>query len=233
MGQEIDLVAAGGSKFKAYLASPEDQRAPGVIVLQEWWGLVPHIRNVCDRFAQAGFFALAPDLYHGNSTQSPDEAGRLMMALDIKATAIDLHAAVRYLTMANRASPSKIGIIGFCMGGQLALYAASQFSEIGLCVDFYGIHPKVRVDYTRVRCPVLGIFAEKDAFVGPPVAESLEKDLKTYGVPTDFTVFPGVSHAFFNDTRPEVYNREAAEQAWQKTIAALRRYLDAPPLSPA
>ena len=232
MGQEINLVAAGGAKLKAYLASPQDQRAPGVIVLQEWWGLVPHIRSVCDRLADAGFFALAPDLYHGESTKSPDEAGRMMMAMDIKATAIDLHAAVRQLTAANRASPAKIGIVGFCMGGQLALYAASQFSEIGACVDFYGIHPKVRIDYTRIRCPVVGIFAEKDAFVTPEAAKKLETDLKTYNVPTDFTVYPGVSHAFFNDSRPEVYDRPAAEKAWEKMIAAFRRHLVGPNLPP-
>jgi len=228
MGIELDLVTTTGAKFKAYLAAPKEPSAPGVIVLQEWWGLVPHIRAVCDRLAAAGFFALAPDLYHGETTKSPDDAERLMMAMDIKSTALDLHAAVRQLTAANRAFPEKIGIVGFCMGGQLALYAASQFSEVGVCVDFYGIHPKVRIDYTRVRCPVVGLFAEKDAFVTPEVAKKLESDLKSYGVQTDFTVFPGASHAFFNDTRPEVYNKEAADKAWDKMIAAFRRHLSQP-----
>src|SRR5436853_512536 len=113
----------------------------------------------------------------------------------------------------------------FCMGGQLALYAASQFSEIGICVDFYGIHPKVRLDFTRIHCPVVGIFGERDSSVPPEVARGLENNLKNYGVKTDFVIYPGVPHAFFNDSRPEVYSKETAQKAWEKTVAALREHL--------
>ena len=206
-----------------YVAKPAAGKGPGVIVIQEWWGLVPHIQDVCDRLANEGFVALAPDLYHGDKTKSPDDAGRLMMALDIDRAARDLQAAIKELLAAG-ATGKKVGVIGFCMGGQLALYAASKFSEIGVCVDFYGVHPKVKPDYKAIKCPVLGFFGEKDASVGPPVAQKLEADLKAAGVKTDFTIFPA-GHAFFNDARPEAYDGASAKQAWEKMLAALRANL--------
>ena len=140
--------AANGGKTTGYLTKPESGEGPGVIVLQEWWGLVGHIKNVADRFAAAGHVALAPDLYHGEVTKSPDEAGKLMMALNIAQTEKDLSGAVDYL--AGNARGNKIGIVGFCMGGQLALFAASKNARIGACVDFYGIHPNVKPDYSQL-----------------------------------------------------------------------------------
>ncbi len=139
--------AANGGKTTGYLTKPESGEGPGVIVLQEWWGLVGHIKNVADRFAAAGYVALAPDLYHGEVTKSPDEAGKLMMALNIEQTEKDLSGAVDYL--AGNARGNKIGIVGFCMGGQLALFAACKNARIGACVDFYGIHPNVKPDYSH------------------------------------------------------------------------------------
>ena len=168
--------AANGGKTTGYLTKPESGEGPGVIVLQEWWGLVGHIKNVADRFAAAGHVALAPDLYHGEVTKSPDEAGKLMMALNIAQTEKDLSGAVDYL--AGNARGNKIGIVGFCMGGQLALFAASKNARIGACVDFYGIHPNVKPDYSQLRAPVLGLFAEKDGFVNPDVVNALEQTLE-------------------------------------------------------
>jgi len=224
MGSQTTFAVEGGTKSVGYLAQPQGAKGPGVIVIQEWWGLVHHIQQVCDRFAAEGFVALAPDLYHGKSTKGPDEAGRMMMALDIDRAARDLHGAVKHL-LANGATGGKVGVIGFCMGGQLALYAASKFPEIGACVDFYGIHPKVAPDYKSVRCPVTGVFAEKDEYVNPKVVGKLEADLKAAGVKTDFTIYPGVDHAFFNDSRPEVYDAATAKKAWDKTLGALRSAL--------
>lgn len=224
MGSQAAFGVDGGTKSIGYLALPAGGKGPGVIVIQEWWGLVHHIQQVCDRFAAEGFVALAPDLYHGQTTKGPDEAGRLMMALDIERAARDLRGAVKHL-LASGAAGGKVGVIGFCMGGQLALYAASKFPEIGACVDFYGIHPKVSPDYKAIRCPVTGVFAEKDASVNPQVVKKLESELKAAGVKTDFTIYPGVDHAFFNDTRPEVYDAKTAKQAWQKTLDALRASL--------
>jgi carboxymethylenebutenolidase len=229
MGKKTNVVgalvdfSANGRKAKGYLSRPASGSGPGVIVIQEWWGLVDHIKNVCDRFAAEGYLALAPDLYHGEATKSPDEAGKLMMALKIEETEKDLRGAASFL--ASESSGSKLGVVGFCMGGQLALYAASRNERIGACVDFYGIHPNVKPDYRRIRGAVLGLFAEKDAFVPPAAAQELEKSLKAAGVPATIHVYPGVDHAFFNDTRREVYDVAAATDAWAKVTEFLRRHL--------
>ncbi|MBI4377335.1 MAG: dienelactone hydrolase family protein [Elusimicrobia bacterium] len=211
-----------------YEAVPRSGKGPAVIVIQEWWGLVPHIQEVCDRLAAEGFLALAPDLYHGKSTKSPDEAGRMMMALNIEQAAQDLGRAVEHLLAHPNASGKKVGVMGFCMGGQLALYAAARFpSQIGACVDFYGIHPNVKADWSSIRCPVLGFFAEKDQFVGPNVAVELESQLKSKGVKTEFKIFPGADHAFFNDSRPEVFDKAAAQQAWKRLLGYFQEQLTA------
>jgi carboxymethylenebutenolidase len=193
-----------------------------VIVIQEWWGLVDHIKNVCDRFAEAGFVALAPDLYHGQTAKSPDEAGKLMMALRIDEAEQDLSGAVQYLLDHDAVTGDKVGCVGFCMGGALALYAASKNSNIGACVVFYGIHPNVKPDLANLQAPVLGNFAEKDRSVPTDKVNELEQQLKALGKQVDFKIYPGTDHAFFNDTRPEVYNAQAAADAWQRTIQFLR-----------
>ncbi len=216
--------AANGGKTTGYLTKPESGEGPGVIVLQEWWGLVGHIKNVADWFAAAGYVALAPDLYHGEVTKSPDEAGKLMMALNIEQTEKDLSGAVDYL--AGNARGDKIGIVGFCMGGQLALFAASKNARIGACVDFYGIHPNVKPDYSQLKAPVLGLFAEKDGFVNPDVVNALEQTLDNAGVGTDFHIYPDVDHAFFNDER-EVYNLAAATDAWNRIQDFFRKHIKA------
>ena len=216
--------AANGGKTTGYLTKPESGEGPGVIVLQEWWGLVGHVKNVADRFAAAGYVALAPDLYHGEVTKSPDEAGKLMMALNIEQTEKDLSGAVDYL--AGNARGDKIGIVGFCMGGQLALFAASKNARIGACVDFYGIHPNVEPDYSQLKAPVLGLFAEKDGFVNPDVVNALEQTLKNAGVGTEFHIYPDVDHAFFNDER-EVYNLAAATDAWNRIQDFFRQHIKA------
>ena len=210
-------VTIGTEAQKGYLAIPASGEGPAVIVIQEWWGLVKHIQDVCDRLALEGFVALAPDLYHGETTGSPDDAGRLMMALEIDGAADDLAASVSFLKDHEATAGDKVGVMGFCMGGQLALYAASKNQDIGACVDFYGIHPNVKPNYGNIQCPVLGIFAEKDEFVTPEAAEQLEKELKMCQVEAQFMVFDGCDHAFCNDSRPDVYNKEAARLAMKVT----------------
>ena len=217
--------ASNGAKAQGYLATPASGGGPGVIVIQEWWGLVAHIKAVADRFAAAGFVALAPDLYRGESTQKPDDAGRLMMALDIDRAARDLEGAVAYLLSRPGVAPRKVGVVGFCMGGQLALATACRSASVGACVDFYGVHPNVKLDFAKLGAPVLGLFAERDAFVTPEVARKLERDVRAAGKNIDVHVYPGADHAFFNDTRPDVYNREAATDAWNRTTQFFRRHL--------
>lgn len=217
--------ASNGDQVDAYLATPAAGRGPGVIVIQEWWGLVDHVKDVCDRLAREGFTALAPDLYRGASTSDPDEAGRLMMDLEIPRAARDLDGAVDALLNHDAVDGAKVGAVGFCMGGQLALYAGTRNDRIGAVVDFYGIHPNVTLDLSGLAAPVLGIFAEKDGFVPPEAALELETRLRDAGKRASFQIVREVDHAFFNDTRPDVYNEAAARQAWADTLAFLRAEL--------
>jgi carboxymethylenebutenolidase len=214
---------SNGQTTQAYLATPAAGKGPGVLVLQEWWGLVGHIKNVCDRFAGEGFSALAPDLYHGKTANEPDAAGKLFMALNIGQAEKDLRGATTFL--APHSSTARIGAVGFCMGGQLALLAATLDPRVGACVNFYGIHPNVKPDYTRLSGPVLGLFAEKDQFVNPSVARQVDVEIKSAGKQSEIHIYPGVDHAFFNDERADAYNKAAADDAWRRTLAHFRAHL--------
>ncbi|MBD2259590.1 dienelactone hydrolase family protein [Pseudanabaena sp. FACHB-2040] len=208
-----------------YLALPEAGSGAGVIVLQEWWGLVPHIKSVADRFAQAGFVALAPDLYGGEKTTSPDEAGRLMMALNIEKTAQDLENAVDYLLQHDAVVGTKVGVVGFCMGGQLALLAATISDRIGAAIDFYGIHPNVKLNVSQLRAPVLGLFGDQDTFVPLEAVEDLVATVRHAGKPIETHLYSGAGHAFFNDARPEAYNEAAAADAWVRSLDFFHEHL--------
>src|SRR5919202_6055910 len=174
-GQMVEFQSNGGTA-RGYLSTPESGRGPGVVVIQEWWGLVPHIKDVADRFAREGFVALAPDIYHGDVARSPDEAGKLMMALNIAQTEKDLRGAIQYLLGHEATRGGRVGTVGFCMGGALSLYAASKNERVGACVVFYGIHPKVEPDLDNLRAPVLGIFAERDQSVPPEAVREPEAE---------------------------------------------------------
>jgi len=221
MGTMVEFKSNGG-QTSGYLAIPESGNGPGVVVIQEWWGLVDHIKDVCDRFATEGFVALAPDLFHGKVAKSPDEAGKLMMAMRIDEAEKDLRGAIQYLLDHDATTGDKVGTVGFCMGGALSLYAATKNPQVGACVVFYGGHPNVKPDLPNLQAPVLGIFAERDGFVTPAVVRELERKLKELGKSVEVHIYPGTDHAFFNDTRPEVYNADAAADAWRRTIEFLR-----------
>jgi carboxymethylenebutenolidase len=214
---------SNGSTTSGYLSTPAAGRGPGVLVIQEWWGLVDHIKNVCDRFAAEGFTALAPDMYHGQVADEPDGAGKLFMALNIAQAEKDLRGATTYL--ASHSSAPKLGAVGFCMGGQLALFAATLNPSIGATVNFYGIHPNVKPDYAKLSGPVLGLYAEKDGFVTPDVAKGVDAAIKAAGKKSEIHVYPAVDHAFFNDERKDAYNKTAAEDAWRRTLAFFRTNL--------
>jgi len=189
-------------------------------VIQEWWGLVDHIKDVCDRFAAAGFVALAPDLYHGASTTEPDEAGKVMMAMKMDQAALDMSGAVD--EVARRASTDRVGVIGFCMGGGLALVLGTKRPDkVAAVVPCYGIipWPDAQPDYADMSAAVLGHYAEKDGFFTPEAAEALGAQLRALGKEVEIIVYPGADHAFFNDTRPEVYDAEAAGALWERTLA--------------
>jgi carboxymethylenebutenolidase len=224
VGEMIEFPSDGGST-DGYEAVPELGGGPGVVVIQEWWGLVDHIKDVCDRFAAAGFVALAPDLYHGKTTKSPDQAGKLMMAMRIDEAEKDISAAIQYLLTHDAVTSKKVGVVGFCMGGALALYTATKNPSVGACVVFYGGHPNVKPDLPQLQAPVLGLYAENDGFVTPALVRDLESKLKALGKEIEVVIYPGTDHAFFNDSRPEVYNQEAAADAWRRTVEFLQHRL--------
>jgi carboxymethylenebutenolidase len=214
---------SNGSTTQGYLATPASGKGPGVLVIQEWWGLVGHIKSVCDRFAAEGFSALAPDMYHGETASEPDGAGKLFMALNIGQAEKDLRGAAAFL--AQHSSTARLGVVGFCMGGQLALFAGTLNPDVGAVVNFYGIHPNVKPDYTRLSGPVLGLFAEKDGFVTPQVAKDTDAAIKKAGKRSEIHIYPNVDHAFFNDERPDAYDKAAADDAWRRTLAHFRQNL--------
>jgi carboxymethylenebutenolidase len=219
--------ASNGSTDMGYLAEPSGDAGPGVVVIQEWWGLVDHIKDVCDRFAAEGFVALAPDLYHGAKTVEPDEAAKTMMALRLDQAAKDMSGAVDEI--AGRSRGNGVGVVGFCMGGGLALMLASQRPDkVRAVVPFYGVVPwqGAQPDYSALSGAVLGHYAGKDESANPDAARALERTLKQAGNrDVEIHTYPEAEHAFFNDTRPEVYDPEASALAWQQTIEFLRARL--------
>ena len=215
---------ANGRTAEGYLSLPEGS-GPGLILIQEWWGLVDHIRDLADRFAAEGFVVLAPDLYHGDMTKSPDQAGKMLMALNIAEAAKDMRGAARHLLEMEEVQPRKVGVMGFCMGGQLALYAATEFpDEISAGVDFYGIHPNAQIDPEKLQVPILAHFAKRDGTVPEEAARGLIDSIRAAGKSIE-AHFYDADHAFFNDTRPEVYDPEAAGVAWERTLAFFRKTL--------
>jgi carboxymethylenebutenolidase len=162
-------------------------------------------------------------MYHGQSASEPDEAGKLFMALNIGQAEKDLRGAAA--SLASRSSTARIGAMGFCMGGQLALFAATLNPSVGACVNFYGIHPNVKPDYSKLSGPVLGLYAEKDGFVTPQVARDVDAAIKKAGKQSEIHIYPNVDHAFFNDERPDIYNKAAADDAWRRTLAFFRQHL--------
>lgn len=223
--------ASNGTQAQGYLALPESGRGVGVVVIQEWWGLVDHIREVCDRFAQQGFVALAPDLYHGETTAEPDEAGKMMMELDIERAARDMSGAVDFLLSHDAVVGDRLGAVGFCMGGGLVLVlAARNGDKIGAAVPFYGVFKGETPDLSGIACPVLGHFGENDEFAPPQKARELEDTIRQQaGVECTFHTYPEAGHAFYNDERPEAHHPEHARRAWERTIAFLRANLEKSP----
>jgi carboxymethylenebutenolidase len=221
MGEMIEF-KGNGQTYNGYLSAPPNE-GPGVIVIQEWWGLVDHIKDIADRFAGAGFTAVAPDFYHGKKTKSPDEAGKLFMALNISDAEKVLRGTIDALLSNPKCTSKTVGVVGFCMGGQLSLYAASKNPDkISACVVFYGIHPNVKPDYETIKAPVLGFFGEKDSSVSPEKVKGLSDKLRTAGVQHNFHIYPGLDHAFFNDTRAEVYDANASADSWNKMLEFFR-----------
>ncbi len=208
-----------------YLCIPESGKYfPSVIAIQEWWGLVGHIKDVTDRLAAAGFVALAPDLYHGQTASEPNEARKLAMALDRRRAVDEILAAASYLRSLENVQPAKVGVIGWCMGGGLALTSASASDLVDAVVCFYG-RPLDARDTAKIKAPVLGLYGELDAGIPATIVQEFEQQLESGSVPHEIHIYPGAGHAFFNDGRPEAYHAEAAADAWTRAMAWFRQYL--------
>jgi len=217
MGQRVDLP----SNAQGYFAG----EGPAVVVIQEWWGLVPHIEDVVERFAGAGFAAIAPDLYHGKTTKSPDEAQKLLMELDVDRALSEIMGAGAYLLQRPECTSKKYGVVGFCMGGGLAQHAAVNDPNCGAAVSFYGGFKKVVTEWERLEAPLLLIYGEEDKGVPAEKGRELGAKLQKLGKNAEVVTYPNANHAFFNDTRPEVYNPTAAADAWKRTLELFRRSL--------
>jgi len=222
MGSKIEF-PSNAHTCNGYFAAPKSGKGPGVVVIQEWWGLVPHIEDIVERFAKEGFAAVAPDLYHGKTTKSPDEAGRMLMELDADRAEREIAGAGEWLLKQPACSSKNYGVVGFCMGGALAQYAGTKEPNAGAVVSFYGGFRKLQMDWKNLRGPILLIYGETDANVKPD--PELEKRLKSMGKNVQVVVYPDAGHAFFNDTRKEVYRPRQAADAWKRTIDLFRSAL--------
>lgn len=217
--------SSNGSTTPGYLALPTHPGDyPGIVAIQEWWGLVPHIKDVVERLAQQGFIALAPDLYHGKAADEPDEARKLAMELDRQRAVREIVDAARYLQSLEQIMPKKIGVVGWCMGGSLTLATASISPEIGAAVAFYGA-PRDLQTLRTIQAPVLGLYAEHDHGISLEMVQQIGEIFQEQGLTHEIHVYPGVQHAFFNDARPHIYHPEAAKDAWERTLQWFRRYL--------
>ncbi|MFN0092524.1 MAG: dienelactone hydrolase family protein [Acidimicrobiales bacterium] len=223
MGQLVTY-PSNGSEGMGWLAEPAEP-GPGLIVIQEWWGLVDHIKDVAERFAAAGFCALAPDLYRGASTAEPDEAGKLMMALDLERAGRDMGGAVEFVKQHPSCSTSTVGVVGYCMGGGLCFVLAAQRpDDVSAIAPYYGAipWPEHEPDYAEIRAAVQGHYAENDDWASPALARDLEARLKGYGRQVEMHVYPGAQHGFFNDANPDVYDPAAAQQSWERVVPFLK-----------
>ncbi len=221
----VEFETKFGKKASGEMAIPGGTgKAPSVVLIQEWWGVNDHIRSILSRLAEEGFLAIAPDLYHGQTTKDPDEAGKLMTALDKEAALWEIEAAAGYVTSHERAG-GRVGVMGFCMGGFLAFRSAETISDFSCIVPFYGAPPPDQFNVSKVRAPILAHFASKDGWAKPEVAETIQKNLTARGGTMTLHVYDA-DHAFVNDTRPEVYSPENAKLAWDRSMKFMHTHLD-------
>ena len=221
----VDFESRSGKKVSGELAVPAGAgKAPAVVVLQEWWGVNDHIRSILSRLAADGFLALAPDLYHGTVTKSAEEAGKLMQALDHEQALDEIEGAAMYLTGHERAG-GRVGVMGFCMGGMLTFRSAERISDFSCAVSFYGAPPPDQYNVAKVRAPIVAHVARQDGWVTPELVETIRKNLTARGGTMTVHLYEA-DHAFFNDTRPEVYSPENAQLAWERTTKFLHQQLD-------
>ena len=220
---------SGKIGMKAFVAGPQTTgKRPTIIIVQEWWGLTDHMKDIARRYAAEGYVAIAPDLYsrlgHALTTDA-GEAGKLMNSLKQEDGLTDLNATVGYLKSVPEVDATKIGITGFCMGGSYALMLPCINSEIKAAVPFYGQVPNPDTPIQTLACPILYIYGEDDGWITKADVQRLAAALKKYGKAGEIKTYPGAPHAFFRDTDPSVYRPEAAKDAWARTKAFFKQHL--------
>lgn len=219
-----------GVTVRAYMVGPKAKSLPAIIVVQEWWGLNDHIKDVARRYAKEGYVAIVPDLYSrlGNKvTADPNEAGKLMGALQQQDGLKDLNATVNYLKTVSGVDAARIGVTGFCMGGSYALMLPCVNSSIKAAVPFYGQVPNPDTPLQKLACPVLYIYGEDDGWITKADVQRLANALKRYKKTGEIKTYPGAPHAFFNDTRKDVYKPAEAKDAWNRAVAFFKQHLAA------
>lgn len=224
----VESMQLQGAPIDGFFALPESGSGPAVLVIQEWWGVVPHIRSVVERLAVAGFVALAVDHYRGVETTEPDEAQKLMMGLKVAEAGSQLAAGAEYLLSRPEVSSSNIGTVGFCMGGGLSLLAPTVSDSITAAVAFYPAMPwpDYHPDWSRYagKSAMIHKAQADEEHAGPRIAEYQGKIEAAGGSVTIFD-YPNSDHAFFNDDRPEVYNEAHAHLAWERSLEFFRKHL--------
>jgi carboxymethylenebutenolidase len=211
----MEYARPDGQPGSSYVVTPRgDRKGPGVVVIQEWWGLNTQIKGVADRLGQAGYRAIVPDLFRGKIAKDGDEGRHMMSGLDWDdAVEQDIRGAVQYL----RKSEGAVGVMGFCMGGALTLIAGTRLSGIDAGVCFYGIPPASKADPSRLRTPMQFHFASDDDWCTPEAVDNLEHALRQGSATFEVHRYDA-KHAFMNEARPEVHNPGAAAQAWERTL---------------
>jgi carboxymethylenebutenolidase len=213
----------GEKKVSGYLSAGAGPAGrPSVLVIHEYWGLNDQIRRVCDRLAKEGFVAFAPDLYHGKLAVTGDEAMKLLRSMNPAVMIDDLRTATHAL--AARDAATKVGIMGFCMGGGVALIAASHIPELAAAVPYYGLGSPGEVDAAKIKARIQGHYAKHDEWCTAERVAAFEKQLKDAGVPHELHRYDA-KHAFANDERPEVYSEKDAKVAWDRTVRFLHETL--------
>ena len=210
-----------GTTGEGYLALPESESGPAVIVIQEWWGLVGHIKDVVDRFAAAGFVAFAPDLYHGQAAAEPDVAMKLMMELQLDRAGKEIINAANYLLSLPETSTEHVGVVGFCMGGSLAIVSGTLSPKVSATVGFYpgGSWERHAPDWANYAGKSALIHcAEGDGTSSAPGIQEALREIHAAGGRAQAQDYSGTQHAFFNDDRPEVFQPVPAALAWERTL---------------
>lgn len=215
-------------RLSGYLSRPVNasKSSPGVIIIHEWWGLAPHIKDVADRYAAEGYVAFAPDLYGGKVATTPDFAMKLSASVTTQASAEIISEALDYLTKSNLSAPNKIGITGFCFGGTHSFnFACVAEKRIAAAAPYYATRLPSEDQLAKIAAPLLIIYGEEDRSINPDQARKLEATLKRLGKNVQPLLYPGCPHAFFNDQNRQSYRPEAARDAWQKTLAFFKANL--------